>query len=81
MWSDLPAWVPDTGAFAGFMRVSAARAVKAGLTFRSLPVTAADTLAWFNAQPEARRAKLKAGLSAEREAAVLQAWHARKVVG
>ena len=81
MWSDLPAWVPDTGAFAGFMRVSAARAVKAGLTFRSLPVTAADTLAWFNAQPEARRAKLKAGLSAEREAAVLQAWPARKVVG
>jgi 2'-hydroxyisoflavone reductase len=77
MWSDLPAWVPGRGVFAGFMRVNSARAVKAGLTFRPLAVTAADTLAWFKAQPEARRAKLKSGLSAEREAAVLQAWHAR----
>ena len=78
MWSDLPAWVPGTGAFAGFMRVNSAKAVKAGLTFRPLAVTAADTLAWFNAQPEARRAKLKSGITAEREAAVLKAWHARK---
>jgi 2'-hydroxyisoflavone reductase len=78
MWSDLPAWVPGSGNFAGFMRVNATRAVKAGLTFRPLAVTAADTLAWFNAQPEARRAKLRSGISAEREAAVLKAWHARK---
>jgi 2'-hydroxyisoflavone reductase len=78
MWSDLPAWVPGSGEMAGFMRVSNVRALKAGLTFRPLAVTTADTLAWFNAQPEARRAKLKTGLSAEREAAVLQAWHARK---
>jgi 2'-hydroxyisoflavone reductase len=40
-------------------------------------VTAADTLAWFNALPEARRVKLRAGLSAEREAAALKAWHER----
>jgi 2'-hydroxyisoflavone reductase len=76
-WMDLPAWVPGQGATAGFARVSNARAVKAGLTFRPVGVTAADTLAWFKAQPEARRAKLRAGLSAEREAAALKAWRER----
>jgi 2'-hydroxyisoflavone reductase len=76
-WMDLPAWVPGQGQTAGFARVSNARAVKAGLTFRPVGVTAADTLAWFNALPEARRAKLRAGLSAEREAAALKAWHER----
>jgi len=77
MWSDLPAWVPGTGEMAGFARVSNARAVQAGLTFRPIATTAADTLAWFQAQPEARRSQLRAGLSAEREAAVLRAWLAR----
>lgn len=77
-WGDLPAWVAGQGSDAGFSRVSNARAVKAGLTFRSLATTAADTLAWFKSQPAERRAKLRAGLAPEREAAVLQAWHARK---
>jgi len=77
-WSDLPVWVPGQGSTAGFARVSNDRARQAGLTFRPLAATAADTLAWFNSQPEARRAKLRAGLSAEREAAVLQAWRERK---
>lgn len=52
---DLPTWVPGQGATAGFARLSNARAVKAGLTFRPVGVMAADTLAWFNARPEARR--------------------------
>jgi len=77
MWSDLPAWVPGLGETAGFARVSSARAQRAGLTFRPLATTAADTLAWFESQPEARRAKLRAGLSAERETAALKAWHTR----
>ena len=77
MWSDLPAWVPGQGETAGFARASMARARVAGLTFRPLAVTAADTLAWFQAQPEARRTKLRAGLSPAREATVLQAWHIR----
>jgi 2'-hydroxyisoflavone reductase len=77
MWRDLPAWVPGQGEFAGFARASHTRAMAAGLTFRPLATTAADTLQWIRAQPEARRAKLRAGLSAEREAAVLAAWHAR----
>jgi 2'-hydroxyisoflavone reductase len=51
--------------------------VTKGLTFRPLADTARDTLAWFKAQPPERQ-KLKAGLSAEREAEVLAAWHKRE---
>ena len=53
------------------------RAVAKGLTFRPLAVTARDTLAWFKAQPPERQ-KLKAGITAEREAEVLAAWHKAK---
>jgi 2'-hydroxyisoflavone reductase len=76
-WTDLPVWVPGQGDTAGFARVSIARAVAAGLTFRPLATTVADTLAWFGSLPEDRRATLRAGLSAEREAEVLKKWHAR----
>lgn len=79
MWSDLPAWVPGTGETAGFARVSHARASQAGLTFRPVTETAADTLAWYKDQPEARRSKLRAGLTPEREAEALRAW--RKLRG
>src|SRR5262249_55406626 len=75
--SDFPIWVPGQGETVGFHRMSNAKSTKAGLTYRPLATTAADTLAWFNTLPEERRAKLKAGLTAEREAAVLQAWHAQ----
>jgi 2'-hydroxyisoflavone reductase len=70
-WSDMPVWVPGHGDTAGFARRSIARALAAGLTFRPLPVTAADTLAWFQTQPADRQAKLKAGLAPEREADLL----------
>jgi len=72
-WSDMPVWIPGQGDTAGFARRSIARALAAGLTFRPLPVTAADTLAWFKSQPGERQAKLKAGLTPEREAEVLAA--------
>jgi 2'-hydroxyisoflavone reductase len=73
-WGDMPVWVPGQGDSAGFARRSIARATKAGLTFRPLPTTAADTLAWFNSQPAERRAKLKSGLTPERETELLAAW-------
>jgi 2'-hydroxyisoflavone reductase len=71
-WSQLPVWVPGSGETAGFHRRSNARAVQAGLTFRPLATTARDTLEWWNAQPEARRAKPRAGLTAERELELLR---------
>jgi 2'-hydroxyisoflavone reductase len=76
-WSDQPVWVPGQGETAGFHHRSIARALKAGLTFRPLPLTAGDTLAWFELQPPERQAKLKSGLTPERETALLAQWKAR----
>jgi len=71
-WSDMPVW---TGEESGMARTSISRALTKGLTFRPLADTARDTLAWFQSQPPDRQAKMKAGLSPEREAEVLAAWH------
>jgi 2'-hydroxyisoflavone reductase len=76
-WSDMPVWVPGVGDSAGFARRSIAKALAAGLTFRPLATTSADTLAWFKQQPVDRQAKLKAGLSPEREAEVLLKWKSK----
>jgi 2'-hydroxyisoflavone reductase len=68
-------WVPGRGDSAGFARRDIGRALKAGLTYRPLSVTAADTLAWYRQQPAERQsAKMRAGLTGEREAALLAKW-------
>ncbi len=77
-WMDLPCWIPAKGDEAGFGRLSAAKALAAGLAYRPLEQTVRDTLAWWQQQPEERRAKPKAGLSAEREASVLLAWRQKQ---
>jgi 2'-hydroxyisoflavone reductase len=76
-WSDMPVWVPPRGEDGGMGRINIQSAVGKGLTFRPMDVTARDTLAWFKAQPPERQ-KLKAGITAEREAEVLAAWHKAK---
>jgi len=76
-WGELTVWVPGQGETVGFHRMSWQKSMAAGLTYRPLAVTAADTLAYWNSLPEDRRAKPKAGLKPDKEAAVLQAWHAR----
>jgi 2'-hydroxyisoflavone reductase len=75
-WSDQPVWIPGQGETFGFHRRSIARALNAGLTFRPLPTTAADTLAWFKTLPADRQAKLRSGLKPDREAALLADWKA-----
>lgn len=76
-WSDLPVWLPARGETAGFGSFSNEKAVAAGLTFRPLCSTVEDTLAWWDAQDDERRTQpMRAGLTAEREAEVLAAWHA-----
>ncbi|HEV7578003.1 MAG TPA: NAD-dependent epimerase/dehydratase family protein [Caldimonas sp.] len=75
-WSDLPVWVPGEGDSVGFARRDIGRALRAGLTFRPLATTAAETLAWFRDQPAARQAKPRTGLTPEREAEVLAQWKA-----
>ena len=70
-WSDMPVWA---GKESGTARAKIDRALSKGLTFQPLAETARDTLAWFKSLPQDRQSKLRAGLTAEREAEVLTAW-------
>ena len=75
----LPIWVPSKdNPYAGYGAVSNQRAIAAGLTFRPLATTVEDLLAWFRSLPAERQAKLGAGITREKEAELLKAWHARK---
>jgi 2'-hydroxyisoflavone reductase len=77
-YAEMPVWRPSTGRFAGFARFDLSREVAAGLTFRSLADTAQATLDFHRSRPPERQAELRSGLSAEREAEVLRAWHASR---
>jgi nucleoside-diphosphate-sugar epimerase len=64
-WSDLPCWIPSTETdHACFQLVRVDRALESGLTFRALAETARDVPEWTG----------KAGLTAERERELLEAW-------
>jgi 2'-hydroxyisoflavone reductase len=73
-WMDMPVWIPPVGEYAGFARRSNARALRHGLTFRPLADTAVNTLAWYESRPAEERAKPRAGITAEKEREVLEAW-------
>lgn len=68
---ELPLWVsPD---MPGLLTVNCHRAIDAGLTFRPTDETIDATLAWHASRPA--DTPLKAGLTSEREDALLAAWH------
>jgi 2'-hydroxyisoflavone reductase len=71
---DIPVWEPGQGDTAGAERRIIRKALAAGLTFRPLAQTAVDALAWFRQQSAERQAKLKAGLTSEREQELLAGW-------
>lgn len=82
-WGHLPAWIPPRGNYAGFGQMSTERAVKAGLTFRTIRDTARATLDWLDTLPPERIERIAAGLvrgrggagvPPELEASVLKAW-------
>src|SRR5881398_2054466 len=75
-WSDMPVW---TGKDDSVARTNISRALRKGLAFRPLDVTARETLAWFKSLPQDRQAKLRAGLTPEREAEVLAAWKKKEM--
>ncbi|MGN6110643.1 MAG: NAD-dependent epimerase/dehydratase family protein [Kofleriaceae bacterium] len=76
-WEEMPMWFDPKGETAGFGSASNARAVKAGLTFRPIRETAADTLAWLQTVPEDKRTRYRSsGIAREKEAKVLAAWKA-----
>ena len=70
-WSDMPVW---TGKDSGLARTKIDKALAKGLTFRPLADTARDTLTWFKTLPQERQSKMRAGLTAQRETEVLDAW-------
>ncbi|MBA3545981.1 MAG: NAD-dependent epimerase/dehydratase family protein [Nannocystis sp.] len=74
-WSDMPVWVPPIEDGIGMTSSSSARAIAKGLTYRTLEDTVKATLDWWATLPPERQAKLRAGITREREAAVLAAWH------
>jgi len=59
------------------MDVSAEKALAAGFQHRPERETARDLLTWWDTLPEERHAKLKAGITPEKEAEVIAAWKAR----
>ncbi len=74
-WSEMPLFVPESDPDAiGMESVSIAKALGAGLRFRPLRETVRDTLAWERTRP--RQLAWRAGISPERERALLAAWHA-----
>lgn len=76
-WSDMPVWVPLEGDSAGHPFVDVSRAIKAGMVYRPISETVRGTLDWWQTEPQERRdAPMKAGITAEREAELLAAWHA-----
>src|SRR5687767_716949 len=69
-WSELPLWLPESEeSLKGFMFVNSDKAIEAGLKFRSVKETVADTLTWY--QTVAANEPLKAGLDPEKEQKLL----------
>jgi 2'-hydroxyisoflavone reductase len=65
-WTELPLWIPAAkSSLNGVMRLDRSKAVAAGLTFRPITATIADTLAWDQTRDPA--IPRQAGLSPERE--------------
>jgi 2'-hydroxyisoflavone reductase len=64
-WTELPLWLPGAE-YAGMARADISRAVDAGLAFRPVEETVADTLAWDRSVPGDRPT-----LSPEREQEIL----------
>ena len=80
-WRDIPAWADSDSALAGSLTWSADKALSAGLRISPVEDTIRDTLTWFKSLPQDRQQELRAGMSAEKEAAVLAAWHESRRAG
>ena len=76
-WSDMPVWIPPREGYEGFHRANIDKAIRAGLRSRPLADTVRDTLAWYHAWPPDTPFPWRGGITAEREAEVLAAWHQR----
>ncbi len=77
-WSGMPVWVPRKSELSGLSQINSHKAKQHGLKIRPRIKTARDTIHWYSRQPLARRKSLRAGISREKEADVLKAWHKMK---
>ena len=75
---ELPIWVAPQSDESFIAKVSGERAHAQGLINRPTRETARDTIRWWRTLPAERQSSLRAGLSAERETELLQAWNAKK---
>lgn len=72
-WGEMPLWLPENHENGGsILDVNIDRAVAAGLTFRPLAETIQDTFDWSTTRPTDH--EWRAGMSAAREAEMLQRW-------
>ncbi len=86
-WGDMPVWMPREANPPDAPLIDSGKAIGLGLKFRPVSETVKDTLAWWRSLPPAapagqkedrfhRTARLRAGISPEREREVLAAWKA-----
>ena len=71
-WMELPLWLPQVLGMGGIMDADISRAVGAGLKFRPIKETVADTLAWFETLPPGY--ELKTGLAPDKKLKLLEDW-------
>ena len=74
---ELPIWAPVSGDTRSDAIVTGERSFAKGMKTRAERETIRDILTWWSTLPEDRRDNMRAGLSAEREAEMLAAWHAQ----
>ena len=81
-WMGLPMWIPDA-AHTGMCNSNNAKVISVGLSFRPLAVTAKDTLDWHKSNRPAEYVfgaqRGSAGISPDKESAVLKAWREREI--
>lgn len=72
-WGAFPVWHPAEGEYAGASSFDNARALAAGLRNRPVRETIRGLMTWWKTLPEERTADLRAGLTAEQEAELIEA--------
>lgn len=78
---DFPIWAPYVGDTRGFHTWQNKRAVQAGLRFRPVEQTAADTLAWYHGQLKEEKGRTRLAFTPEQEAEILKRWKAAGTAG
>jgi 2'-hydroxyisoflavone reductase len=77
-WTELPLWLPPESAH--LLAIDLSRAISSGLSCRPLEDTLRDTAVWAASRSPPATAegppRVAVGLAPEREAQLLQAWHA-----